>query len=186
MTMHTNNERAQRVESEYKKWEERFVIPFDKEFTVKTLIDLQDQFNNVPLNHTKEKMDLLQMIQRLQSNVNLKEKSKSEVSSSNKVLVVAKEWFTLDEFKEAMNLNHESLGTATWTKSATRDQEEVLTKIGTYTLATYGSLGRGFGVRDKYTHVIDLDKVFTYRSEEATNHIIKKLENTYSALKRPE
>ena len=70
--MTINNERVQWVESEFKKWQERYSIPFEMEFNVKALLDLQWQFNNTEDGHVKTKADLIQAISRLQRDLHLK------------------------------------------------------------------------------------------------------------------
>lgn len=77
------NERAEWVESEYKKWEDRYTIPFASEFNIKTMLELKHQFYNTPDEHTKAKRELIEMMSRLQKDANLKPNlSKTEESAS--------------------------------------------------------------------------------------------------------
>ncbi|WP_206459346.1 hypothetical protein [Anaerovorax sp. IOR16] len=77
--MENFNERAER---EYKEWNERYIIPHDKEFQVKTLLKLQAEYNNTECNSstTLTRRDLLEMITRLQRD--LKFEKKYEVGKS--------------------------------------------------------------------------------------------------------
>lgn len=59
------------MESEFKKWQEKFEIPFEKEFDVKALLSLQYQFMVTPDEHIKSKKDLIDAIHRLQYNLKL-------------------------------------------------------------------------------------------------------------------
>lgn len=165
MTMHTNNERAQRVESEYKKWEERFVIPFDKEFTVKTLIDLQDQFNHVPLNHTKEKMDLLHMIQRLEGSLNLKENTNGVKTKTN-ILFIAKEKHTLDDLQ---SLFKPLMGVRNVSSDGIRGID-IFADNGHFSFKTYSQLLGAPKVRN--TTVIDIDKLVNNGRDQQINELL--------------
>lgn len=75
--MNNQSEREAYVEREYKKWEEQFVIPFEQEFNIKALLGLRHQFNNTSDEHIKTKVDLLHAMKRLQEDMNLKPKLRS-------------------------------------------------------------------------------------------------------------
>jgi hypothetical protein len=68
-----NSERAERIEREYKKWEEKYEIPFEQEFEVRTIIELQDEFRSVPEDHTKRRSEIINMITHLKGRIRLKE-----------------------------------------------------------------------------------------------------------------
>lgn len=91
MTLQKLDERRERVEREYKKWEKEFEIPLDLEFMVKSLLNLQEQFNSTSDEHTKTKMDLLKMINEIQGNMTLtKKKREDKELSSRKILFISK------------------------------------------------------------------------------------------------
>lgn len=76
------------IESEYKKWEERFEIPFQQEFNVKALLSLQYQFMSLPEDHTKAKADVIKTISDLNRNLNLKPKRKLSNNEKRKIMFV--------------------------------------------------------------------------------------------------
>lgn len=76
------------IESEYKKWEERFEIPFQQEFNVKALLSLQHQFLSLPEDHTKAKADVIKTINDLQRNLDLKPKRKLSDNEKRKIMFV--------------------------------------------------------------------------------------------------
>lgn len=78
MTLQNTSERAERIESEYKKWEEKYHIPFDQEFEIRTIIDLEDEFKSITPEHTKRRDDVIKMISHLKGRLNLKENSDSQ------------------------------------------------------------------------------------------------------------
>lgn len=57
--------REQYVESEYEKWKERFKVPYEQEFNVKAMFELQWQYEKTPIEHIKTKRDILESIQRI-------------------------------------------------------------------------------------------------------------------------
>lgn len=70
-------EREARVNKEYKKWAERYEIPLDREFDVKALLQLQDEYNcfQYQPDKTKTRIDLMCMIERLERNLNLQHRT---------------------------------------------------------------------------------------------------------------
>lgn len=72
--MSTITERAEWVESEFKKYKEMFEIPFEKEFMVEAMLELQHQYYNTSDSHIKTKSDILHTISKLQNELNLKRK----------------------------------------------------------------------------------------------------------------
>jgi hypothetical protein len=70
------SELNERVEREFKKWQEKYEIPFQSEFQVKTLLKLQDEYNNVEegSNTTRTRETLLRMINEVGGSVSLKPK----------------------------------------------------------------------------------------------------------------
>lgn len=77
MENNKNSEREARVDKEYQQWKERYEIPFKDEFNVKTLLQLQDEFNSLSYNSgmTKTRTDLIYMIERLNRNLDLKKRT---------------------------------------------------------------------------------------------------------------
>jgi hypothetical protein len=71
--------RHEYVEREFKKWSEEYVIPFDQEFEVKALLDLQWQFANTADDYIKSKTDIIVAIQRLKQGLKLKSRKKSNI-----------------------------------------------------------------------------------------------------------
>lgn len=87
-TMESRVNRKEWVESEFKKWKERYEIPFEKEFNVKALLELKYQYYNTDDNHVKTKADLIHTIVKLQNDLNLKMKRKAS-ENPVKLLFVA-------------------------------------------------------------------------------------------------
>jgi hypothetical protein len=76
------------VESEYKKWEDKFEIPFEQEFNVKALLSLQYQFLNLPDEHIKTKADIVATISRINKDLNLHRKVKLNDNEKRALLFV--------------------------------------------------------------------------------------------------
>jgi hypothetical protein len=76
------------IESEYKKWEDKFEIPFEKEFDVRALLSLQHQFLSLPDEHVKTKADIIITISRLTERLNLKKKNILKDEDKLKVIFV--------------------------------------------------------------------------------------------------
>jgi len=78
-----NKTLSERVKKEFENWKERFEIPFSKEFQVKTLLKLQEEYNDIEPTekNTMTRKTLLYMIQDLEHNLSLKEKTKTKNSS---------------------------------------------------------------------------------------------------------
>lgn len=86
MTIETQTKRAEWVESEFKKWQEHFIISFDEEFEVKAILDLQWQYNNIEDNHVKSKSDILYTISRAKRDLGLKPRVKTESEVFHKII----------------------------------------------------------------------------------------------------
>jgi uncharacterized protein YfbU (UPF0304 family) len=80
--------RVSYIEREYKKWEEKFEIPFELEFNVKALLSLQHQFMELPEEHVKTKADVMSTITRLQRDLNLKPKRKLQDNEKREYLFI--------------------------------------------------------------------------------------------------
>ncbi|MEI2465159.1 hypothetical protein [Niallia taxi] len=63
------------IDNELKKWEEKFIIPFEQEFEVAALIGLQYQYNSTQDDHIKTKTDIIQAMSKLKSDLNLKRRT---------------------------------------------------------------------------------------------------------------
>lgn len=70
------------IYKEYKKWEEKYIIPEEEEFNVKLLLQLRFDILTTKPEHTKTKFDLIEMAGRIQSRLRLKEKPKRDFSVS--------------------------------------------------------------------------------------------------------
>ena len=73
------NNLSERVQREFNEWKERYDIPYNMEFQVKTLLKLQEEYETVEIgsNTTKTRETLLHMIQDLQGRMNLNEKNEN-------------------------------------------------------------------------------------------------------------
>jgi len=60
------------IEREYKKWDEKYTIPFDDEFNIRLLIQLRYDILTTKPEHTKTKLELIEMTNRIQSRLKLK------------------------------------------------------------------------------------------------------------------
>jgi hypothetical protein len=76
-----NDNLSERVKREYNEWKEKYEIPLDTEFQVKTLLKLQEEYNSIEpnSNNTKTRETLLHMIQDLQMKMILNKKRKTEM-----------------------------------------------------------------------------------------------------------
>lgn len=64
--------KEQFIEREYKSWKERFEAPYEQEFNVKAMFELQWQYSKTPSDHIKTKRDILETIQRILEGMKLK------------------------------------------------------------------------------------------------------------------
>ena len=69
---------SERVENELKKWKEEYDIPLTDEFNVKTLLDMQEEYDSIEKgsNTTRTREVLLHMIQDLKSHLRVQKKEK--------------------------------------------------------------------------------------------------------------
>jgi CRISPR/Cas system-associated protein Cas7 (RAMP superfamily) len=123
------SKRVEWVESEYKKWEERFEIPFEQEFNIKALLGLRHQFTATQDDHVKTKMDLLWSMQKIESHLNLKPKKK------NKYIETVEK--RIERLQTSLNSIEDSIKVANHNGKATDDLklakeiiEEKLTELG--------------------------------------------------------
>jgi hypothetical protein len=68
----------ERVESEFKKWQERYDIPYDEEYNVKLLLQIRDEIDSTPMEHVKTKRDLNDMADRIYYHLRLKPREPEE------------------------------------------------------------------------------------------------------------
>lgn len=75
------NNLSERVQGEFESWKEIYEIPSDMEFQVKTLLKLQEEYDQVDAgsNTTRTRESLLGMIQKLHMNMRLKVKDKTKI-----------------------------------------------------------------------------------------------------------
>jgi Fe-S cluster assembly iron-binding protein IscA len=76
------------VESELKKWKEEYIIRFDQEFLIKSMLELQFQYNITPDDHVKTKKDLMEVITRTMRELRLKPNLNKD---RLKILVIVKD-----------------------------------------------------------------------------------------------
>jgi len=71
------NNLSERVQREFEQWKEKYDIPYHAEFQVKTLLKLQEEYDDVEVgsNTTKTRETLLGMINRLHMSMRLVEKN---------------------------------------------------------------------------------------------------------------
>jgi hypothetical protein len=81
--------RKEYIESEYKKWEEKFEIRFQDEFNLKAMIELQYQFEITPKEHIKTIGDIVHTKNQIMKNLNLKPKVRLSDSQKREYLFIA-------------------------------------------------------------------------------------------------
>lgn len=88
---------SESVESKYREWKEKYNIPDRYEFQLKTMFELEEQFQEQPRENVKTKKDILDMIQNISGRLpgNLFEEKKKEeykpYKQKFKILVVTKD-----------------------------------------------------------------------------------------------
>jgi hypothetical protein len=95
------NKRSEYVEREFQKWSEIYEIPFDQEFEVKALLELQGQYNEIPDKHIRTKTDILNAIHGIKGRLRLKKKVNLSNEEKLKVLVVVDHY---SKIKEIVNI----------------------------------------------------------------------------------
>jgi hypothetical protein len=104
---------SERVEREFKEWQERYDIPYSEHFRVKTLLALQEEYDNiVPAdNNTRTRESILKMINEIHSKFPYKmfeEKKKSilyytiDIIKDNKLKLTA---FTDNKLYSMVSIN---------------------------------------------------------------------------------
>jgi len=78
-------ELSERVQREFNAWKEKYEIPYNMEFQVKTLLKLQEEYDEVEIgsNTTRTRETLLHMIDEAQRHLYIKEKP-----SPNKIMYI--------------------------------------------------------------------------------------------------
>lgn len=73
---------SERVESEFERWQEQYDIELGEEFQVKTLLQLQEEYDDIKpdSSNTRTRETLLSMIKSLHSNLRLKKRLESTKS----------------------------------------------------------------------------------------------------------
>jgi hypothetical protein len=68
---------SERVEREFSEWKEKYEIPYYMEFQIKTLLKLQEEYDDIEAGYdnTRTRETLLHMIQDLQKSLILKDKA---------------------------------------------------------------------------------------------------------------
>lgn len=100
MTIANIAEREQWVESEFKKWEEEFIVPFELEFNVKALLDMRYLFLTTPSEHTRTKIDLLRAMEHLQDSFMGRLKKKTKYEMKPEVLIAVNNKFQKQEISD--------------------------------------------------------------------------------------
>lgn len=82
-------ELSERVQREFDKMKEMYIIPYTMEFQVKTLLKLQEEYDSIEVgsNTTRTRETLLHMIQELQRSIRLEPKP-TNTTKNYKVLIV--------------------------------------------------------------------------------------------------
>lgn len=155
--------REQYVESEYKKWEEKFEIPFELDFEIKALFELQHQFINTPDEHIKTKTDLINVIGRLKRDLNLKPIKKFNDKDKLKVLIIADNLSIKKEYEEFLS---QILEGNIETQYLRNSKSDFVTNTHKITIAVENELLRGWRA--------DL----VYRLQEDRNSLYKAFTNT--------
>jgi hypothetical protein len=93
------------IESEFKKWEETFEIPFEQEFNLKALLALQHQFLTLPDEHIKTKADVMGTISRISKDLNLKRKRKLSDSEKYSIMFVVDDKLQKDRLEDLFTLS---------------------------------------------------------------------------------
>jgi hypothetical protein len=88
------------IESEYKKWEEKFEIPFEKEFDVRALLSLQHQFLTLPDEHIKTKADVISTLNKLNERLSLKEKKTFKFCDRKSILFIVEDSFHMKDLEQ--------------------------------------------------------------------------------------
>jgi hypothetical protein len=90
------------VEREYKKWEELYVISYEEEYNIKLLLQLRYEIFHTKPEHTKTKLDLIEMAQRIQSRLKLHKRQPEDKDNKNFSLLIVSNVYNnsiLDLFK---------------------------------------------------------------------------------------
>lgn len=132
--------REQYVESEYKKWKEKFEIPFELEFEVRALFELQHQFINTPDEHIKTKTDLINAIGRLKRDLNLKPIKKFSNNDKLRVLIITDSLAVKKEYEEVLSQNLEG---NIQTRFIRNNKSDFVTNTHKITVAVDNELLRG-------------------------------------------
>lgn len=97
--------RKEFIESEYKKWEERYEINFEQEFDLKAMIELQYQFEITPKEHIKTIGDIVHTKNQIMKNLNLKKKPfKKKDGSKYKILLLSDNIDSRDHLSDLFKL----------------------------------------------------------------------------------
>jgi len=104
------------INKEYKIWEEKYQIPYEDEFNIKLLLQLRYDILHTKPELTKTKIDLIEMAQRIQSRLRLKEKQKTPnynytimVIGDKLQLVVIKKLIEMISRENILDKNHVKL-----------------------------------------------------------------------------
>ncbi|MEH7116090.1 hypothetical protein V7128_01525 [Neobacillus vireti] len=103
--MENKMSRESYIESEYKKWEEKFEIPFEQEFNIKAMLSLQHQFLTLPDDHVKAKADVMSTINSISKNLNLKKKKKLSDSEKYSIMFVVDDKLQKDRLEDLFTLS---------------------------------------------------------------------------------
>ena len=57
---------SESVERQFSEWNKKYEIPEHMEFQIKTMFELQEEYRSIPVEYTKRKRDVLEMIMKLQ------------------------------------------------------------------------------------------------------------------------
>lgn len=139
------------IESEYKKWEEKFEIPFEVEFNVKALLSLQHQFMNLPDDHVKAKAEIMRTISDIQRTLNLKRKANLE--NKIEVVLLAKETGAKIDL---VNFLHKLLNNQILTGKQSMSKYEIETDTSRIRIVDAVNSENWRGMRGDFVYGIDL------------------------------
>lgn len=81
---------SERVEREFKEWQERYEIPYTEEFNVKQLLKIREEIEETPTEHVRTRKDLIDMADKLYNHMRFNPKL-PEKQYDYKLLIVGNE-----------------------------------------------------------------------------------------------
>ena len=88
MSVRTLASKNEYVEQKYNKWKEKYDIPDYEEFMLKSMFDLEHQYNNTPDEHIKTKSDILRTINDIKKDCNFKYSKSQKIENIDKNIIL--------------------------------------------------------------------------------------------------